>query len=50
MRGVNKVILVLQGNLLKTLKLAISEHFGNETDFVTKTHLIGHVGKDPEGM
>jgi hypothetical protein len=28
---------VLRGNRLKTLKLAISEHFGNETDFVTRS-------------
>jgi len=32
---------VLRGNRLKTLKLAISEHFGNETDFVTKTTVLG---------
>lgn len=32
---------VLRGKRLKTLKLAISNLFGNETDFVTKTTLLG---------
>ena len=32
---------VLRGKRLKTLKLAISDTFGNETDFVTKTTVLG---------
>lgn len=32
---------VLRGKRLKTLKLAISNLFGNETDFVTKTTVLG---------
>jgi len=32
---------VLRGNRLKRLKVAIKEHFGNETDFATKTTVLG---------
>ena len=32
---------VLSGNRLKTFKMALQDHFGNETDFVTKTTILG---------
>lgn len=32
---------VLRGKRLKELKLAVSEAFGNETDFITKTTVLG---------
>ena len=32
---------ILRGNRLKELKLSIRKHFGNETDFVTKTTVLG---------
>ncbi len=32
---------VLRGSRLKTLKIAIQSQFGNETDFVTKTTVLG---------